>query len=108
MRDIDERYRSEARILREDRLTYSEPLVVENLLDGDPMIYVGREHSLYKVFRRLANGIPEWCLHLQIQLNRNYSSRTGEISRRGGREDGFARGVYENSSSASFHPDSRR
>lgn len=55
--------------------TYSEPLVVEDLLDGDSMIHVGREHSLYKVFRRLANGIPEWCLHLQIQLNRNYSSR---------------------------------
>lgn len=53
-----------------DRLTYSKPLVVENLLDGNPMIYVGREHSLYEIFRRLANGIPEWCLHLQIQLNR--------------------------------------
>lgn len=53
--------------------TYSKPLVVENLLDGDPMIYVGREHSLYEVFRRLANGIPEWRLHLRIQLNRNYS-----------------------------------
>lgn len=57
------------------RFTYSKPLVVENLLDGDPMIYVGREHSLYEVFRRLANGIPEWRLHLRIQLNRNYYSR---------------------------------
>lgn len=55
------------------RFTYSEPLVVENLLDGDPMIYVSREHSLYEVFRRLADRIPEWCLHLQIQLNWNYS-----------------------------------
>lgn len=61
------------------RITYSEPLVIENLLDSNPVIYVGREHSLYKVFRRLANGIPEWCLHLQIQLNQNYSSRTGEL-----------------------------
>lgn len=78
--------RDTAETKREDSVrtvTYSEPLVVENLLDGDPMIYVGREHSLYKVFRRLANGIPEWCLHLQIQLNRNYSPRSRGVSRRG-------------------------
>lgn len=62
-----------------DRFTYSKPLVVENFLDGDPMIYVGREHSLYEVFRRLTDGIPEWCLHLQIQLNRNYLPRTRRI-----------------------------
>lgn len=64
-----------------DYFTYSKPLMVENFLDGDSMIYVGREHSLYEIFRRLADGIPEWCLHLQIQLNWNYLTCMRRIPR---------------------------
>lgn len=48
------------------RFTYSKPLVVENLLNSDPVIHVSGEHPLYEIFRRLADGIPEWRLHLQI------------------------------------------
>lgn len=64
-----------------DHFTYSKPLVVENFLDGDSMIYISREHSLYEIFRRLTDGIPKWCLHLQIQLNRNYLPRMRRIPR---------------------------
>lgn len=80
--------------IRADRFTYSEPLVVENLLDGDPMIYVGGEHPLYEVFRRLADGIPEWCLHLQIQLKRNYSSRAANHCAPLGQPNGCAERAF--------------
>lgn len=68
---------------RYTRYTYSKPLVVENLLDGDPVIHVGSEHFLYEILRRLANAIPERRLHLQIQLNRRISRRAN--ARAGGR-----------------------
>jgi len=51
--------------------------VVENLLDGDPVIHVGRQHSLYKILRRFADRVPERRLHLQISSCRDYSRDPG-------------------------------
>lgn len=56
--------------------TYSEPSVVEDLLNGDSVIHVRREHSLYEILGWLADGVPQWRFHLQISRVSRHPSRT--------------------------------
>lgn len=47
--------------------TYSEPFVIENLLNSDSVIRLRGEHSLDEILRRLAYVVPVGWLHLRKQ-----------------------------------------
>lgn len=53
-------------IVSDSNLTYSKPFVIQHFLYGNPMIYIGCEHSLYEILGRFTNIVPQWCLHLQV------------------------------------------